>query len=388
MSFKLNKGQSEGIKKAINWFFDPNKKPLFLLCGFAGTGKSSCVNLLVELLGINKYQVLYCGLTGKAVAVLRSKNCYANTIHSTFYRVCVDPLTGQTFFAKRHSLNGCIKLIVIDEVSMVDGKMMEDILSFGVPVLALGDPGQLPPLFNPNPYINNPDVLLTEVMRQKGTSGILELATMSRNEEPIPYGQYIESNVIHIDEIRNIEKYDMVLCWSNKRRREINKEIRNKLGHDKISRYPLKGEKIVCFRNNLNDEIIYNDTTINPVNGMLMYMQQDHVDYDKHSDFIDITCRPDFIDVDLNFNLRSPKSMFDRYYNGKEIDNTEIDLFSIPKEYTVFDYGYCFSVHKSQGSQWDNVLFIDDYKGRRDQKSKFLYTAITRAVKRITVACG
>ena len=196
MGLILNPQQKDAISKAIRWWFDPHKKPIFTLAGLAGTGKSSTVNILVNILGINKYQVLYATLTGKASVVLRSKSCYSNTIHSVFYRVCVDPETGQTYFAKRKSLNGCIKLIVIDEVSMVDGKMMEDILSFGVPVLALGDPGQLPPLFHPNPYIEHPDVLLTQVMRQSGESGILKMAYAVREGKRLHYGDYLESKVI------------------------------------------------------------------------------------------------------------------------------------------------------------------------------------------------
>ena len=66
MSLQLNEQQSKGITEAIKWFFNPDKDLVFTIGGYAGTGKSSTVNLLVELLGINKYQVLYVTLTGKA----------------------------------------------------------------------------------------------------------------------------------------------------------------------------------------------------------------------------------------------------------------------------------------------------------------------------------
>lgn len=389
MSFQLNDQQSEAIRKAIKWYYDPHKKPIFVLSGFAGSGKSSCCRMMTELMGVSKYQILWATLSGKAACVLRAKGNYANTIHSTFYRVCTDPETGKTFFAKRKSVNGCIKLIVIDEASMVDGKMMEDLISFKIPILLLGDPGQLPPLFNPNPYMEHPDIILTKVMRQSGDSGILKLATMARNNEELKFGNYIESKVIHINEIKDIEKYDMVLCWSNRRRRELNKFIRHAKGYDKFGNYPIKGEKIMCLRNDLDRELIYYDISLNPMNGMIMEVLEDSTDYDKYTEFIDINARPDFIEHkdNLFFNMRCPKLPFDKYYIGdNSIDTEELDMFTIPREYTINTFAYACSVHKSQGSQWENVLIIDDYKGRKDQYSNWIYTALTRASKSVVLA--
>mgnify|MGYP002856265226 CR=1 FL=1 len=385
MAIHFNQQQSDGIRAAMKWWFNPHKKPVFVYSGYAGTGKSTCVNTLVQLLGINKYQVLYATLTGKASVVLRSKSCYSNTIHSVFYRVCVDQQTGQTYFARRKSINGCIKLIVIDEVSMVDGKMMEDIVSYGIPILALGDPGQLPPLFHPNPYVLHPDVMLTQVMRQDGESGILKLARYAREGKKLPYGKCLESEVIHIDQIKDIEKYDMVLCWSNKRRREINKIIRSKLGYDKLSRYPLNGEKLVCLKNDLENELIYqNDIIINPVNGMCCFTLGDAIDYDSTTDYIEMSYVPDFMKhTDMYFNSRVSKILFDSYYDDSVDPN---NLFDICRDHVCLDFGYCITVHKSQGSSWPNVLVIDDYHGRHDQYPNWAYTALTRAEKSVTYA--
>lgn len=385
MSLQLNEQQSKGITEAIKWFFNPDNDLVFTIGGYAGTGKSSTVNLLVELLGINKYQVLYVTLTGKASSLLRAKGAYSNTIHSTFYRVCIDNQTGQTFFAKRKSINSCIKLIVIDEVSMVDGKMMEDIKTFGIPILALGDPGQLPPLFTPNMYIQHPNVMLTMVMRQAGDSGILILATMARNDEPIPNGKYVESQVLNYEDLLHIENYDAVLCWSNRTRKKLNKEIRHRLGYDK-SKYPLKGEKIVCIKNDLNHEIIFNDTIINPMNGMVMNVLEDPI-IDTRLDYVELKVRPDFIDdKHLMFNLKCPKCIFDIYSLDDPNEAENINLFDLPREYTACTFAYAISVHKSQGSQWNNVVVVDDYHGRKDQYKNWLYSGITRAVESVTIA--
>ena len=384
MGLHFNEQQINGIKSVIKWWFDPHKKSVFCFFGYAGVGKSTCVKTCIQMLGISKYQVLFGTLTGKAAVILKKNGNFANTIHSTFYRVCVDQETGQTYFARRKSINGCIKLIVIDEVSMVDGKMMNDLISYGIPILALGDPGQLPPLFNPNPYMNHPDVLLTQVMRQSGESGILKIAKIFREEKPLPYGKYLESEVIHIDEIKDIEKYDMVLCWSNKHRRELNKQIRDKLGYSKLSKYPLDGEKLVCLRNDLDNEIIYQDDVIvNPVNGMCAFNIGDAIDYDSNNDYLDMTFRPDFMNGDKEYFHASVSKI---PFNAYEDDSIIINPMEICRSHVILDYGYCITVHKSQGSSWPRVLVIDDYHGRKDHYFRWGYTAVTRAEVSVTFA--
>lgn len=125
------------------------------------------------MLGLTNNDVVFATLTSKASLVLRLKGNPSNTIHKTFYSVYK---SGKTFrFNLKRRINDNIRLIVIDEVSMVNINMLNDILSFGVPVIALGDCGQLSPIFGGNIFdIRKPDVFLTMVMRQSDESGILE----------------------------------------------------------------------------------------------------------------------------------------------------------------------------------------------------------------------
>ena len=83
------------------------------------------------------------------------------------------------------------KLIVLDEVSMVGEEMARDLMSFGKPILVLGDPGQLPPIKGEGAFTRDaPDVMLTEIHRQAAESAIIRLATMARQGEPIGFGEY------------------------------------------------------------------------------------------------------------------------------------------------------------------------------------------------------
>ena len=55
------------------------------------------------------------------------------------------------------------------------------------------------------------------------------------------------------------------------------------------------------------------------------------------------------------------------------------------KPYDEFDYGYVLTVHKSQGSQWDDVVLFDESFAFQDSRARWLYTGITRAAKRLSV---
>ena len=385
MAFILNEGQREGVIKAIRWYYnDPigSGKPAFFFTGSAGTGKSSSAKTAIEMMGLESYQVIYATFTGKAATVLRSKGCQANTIHSLFYRILQGD-DGKVHFYKKRNFPNTIKLIVIDEVSMVDNKMMEDLMSFGIPLLCLGDPGQIPAMYYPNTYLANPDVFLTQVMRQKGESGILKMATIIRNGGTLDYGQYNESRVIRFSELHDIEKYDMVLCWSNKTRKEINTVIRKKLGLDKY-KYPQPGEKLLCLRNNYNYNIVCDDDiVINPVNGMFMMNNSETI---VHEGYLNMNYTPDFLNPRIQ-QFKTPVSL-------EPFDNPDFDkvdksaIMNIDPNQVVLTYGYASTVHKSQGSQWPNVLFIADYRGPKDQYKNLAYTAITRASESVTYVKG
>ena len=83
-----------------------------------------------------------------------------------------------------------LRLIVLDEVSMVGDQMACDLMSFGKPILVVGDPGQLPPIQGEGAFTKDmPDVMLTEIHRQAAESAVIRLATMARQGEPIGFGR-------------------------------------------------------------------------------------------------------------------------------------------------------------------------------------------------------
>ena len=144
------------------------------------------------------------------------------------------------------------RLIVLDEVSMV-GFFSRDLMSFGKPILVLGDPGQLPPIKGEGAFTKDaPDVMLTEIDRQAEESAIIRLATMARQGEPIGFGQYDT----FVWKMRKMDvtpeqclRGGQVICGLNATRLQLNNAMRRGAGFGDSWLPTGRGEKIICLKN-------------------------------------------------------------------------------------------------------------------------------------------
>lgn len=257
-------------------------------------------------------------------------------------------------------------LIVVDECSMVDETMGEDLLSFGVKVLVLGDPGQLPPVKGTGFFMNSPvDFMLTEIHRQARDNPIIKLATMIRNGEPLPLGLYGESRVVEKGSIDPMAaaQVDQIIVGRNKTRHGTNKRVRDLLGITEP--FPIAGDKIVCLRN---------DHELGLLNGALYYIRDVGGVAD---DSIVMTIQP-HKEIDGGEFLVTAHM---HHFQGRE---NELGWWQ-KKEAQEFDYGYALTAHKSQGSQWKEVLVFDESACFRQDAQKWLYTAVTRAEEKVTI---
>src|ERR1041385_1798177 len=168
---------------------------IFRLFGYAGTGKTTLARHLAE--GVDG-DVAFGAFTGKAALVMRRKGCDdASTIHSMIYRARDSGEETPSFELWDESPAAKASLIVIDECSMVDAELGRDLLSFGVPVLVLGDPAQLPPIQGGGFFTEaEPDAMLTEVHRQAQADPIVRLSMDVREGRDLDIGRYGESCVV------------------------------------------------------------------------------------------------------------------------------------------------------------------------------------------------
>src|SRR5579862_2298031 len=171
---------------------------VFRLFGYAGTGKTTLARHLADHAD---GEVKFAAFTGKAASVMRGKGCKdASTIHSLIYRARESGEEVPSFDLWDDAPASKAELIIIDECSMVDAELGRDLLSFGVPVLVLGDPAQLPPIQGGGFFTDaEPDAMLTEVHRQAADDPIIHLSMAVREGERIEPGRYGDSEVVRKD---------------------------------------------------------------------------------------------------------------------------------------------------------------------------------------------
>src|SRR5499425_509694 len=227
--------QDAALKAAAAWLKAKpgrnNTPQVFRLFGYAGTGKTTLAKHIAA--GVDG-KVMFAAFTGKAASVMRQKGCTgASTIHSLIYRARESVEETPSFDLWHDSPAANARLIVIDECSMVDAELGRDLLSFGAPVLVLGDPAQLPPIQGGGFFTDQtPDAMLTEVHRQAQDDPIVRLSMDVRAGEYIEPGRYGETTVLHkgyLEPDRVLEA-DQVLVGRNGTRRSYNKRMRERRG--------------------------------------------------------------------------------------------------------------------------------------------------------------
>ena len=435
----LSPQQEEAIRTLVPLIKSETPKPLVRLDGFAGTGKSTILPEIIEATGIPPEQVAFMAPTGKAAKVMRNKlkaqgypNPNAGTIHSAIYRAkpapvatleadlfdhqeraqrmlmdvspfehdavkksheyiqllkAVERLKAELSNAYREDklsfqLNvdspvGLARLIVIDEFSMVGGRMLSDLQHFGVPIFAMGDPGQLPPVQDEDIMSScSPDFLLTEVHRQAEGNPILHLATLARQGREIPLGDYGQG-------VKVMQRYGsqgythdfddpeqpQIICGMNKTRWKVTRQFR-----DGRSRGPETGEPLIVAKNSRNHPALVNGS---PVTGL------------RDSDMVQGRATFEYAVEDeegVKHEIVAFQGLFEEHYHGKGgFTAPDGVVYRARKNSVELDFGYAITVHKSQGSQYDKVVLIDESSIFREDADRHLYTGITRAAKELTI---
>ena len=430
----LNTQQSEAADLIKSWFKTQDKQ-VFFLSGYAGTGKTFLVNYLISnVLDLDSSSVVFCAYTGKAVSVILQKGEHdAVTIHKLIYNTVEKEFTNddgkkvkRVEFVKKNNIQN-YKLIVLDEVSMVDKKIMDDLLSFGIPVLACGDKAQLPPVGGYQlDFLEKPDYTLTEIVRQNDENAIIKIATKARNGENIPVGNYGDVVVINRETLTDeyLQKIllgmDQVICGTNKTRVELNNMIREFRGIPANSQ-PIDGEKVICTSNNWG-VTFGEDDKFALVNGTIGTIKN-YKNCAESLNLSEIGCfKPDFIENDIDgiYNILLDKTLLEQNVRSfefhqkvflmedgtyklkektvKKPGESKVSFMHRVKENVInerravseelvnfFEFAYAISCHKSQGSEWEKVVIFDESYVFGKEANRWLYTAITRAKKKLII---
>lgn len=437
---QLSPQQEAAIKVIVKCLRDG--QPLTYLAGYAGTGKSTILPDIVEHSGFSPDDIIFLAPTGKAAKVMRNKlkaqnfpNWMATTIHSAIYRAKPAPigtLEDQLYNiqeqrqklraagAEAHkevigslskditrleselndlyrddkvnfqlNLDSTIrekKLIVVDEASMVGAKMAADLMYFGVQILAMGDPGQLPPVQDEEGLTaGDPDYFLTEIHRQAQDNPILHLATLARQGKPLPMGVIGDGRAVvmrrrDFNEPSNPHCFDwdgprpQWICGTNATRWRITRMLRK--GYGITAKGPQTGEPLIVKKNSKDFPDL--------VNGAEAIALMDAILIEGQATFPFVI---EDADIGRRYDIKAFQGLFEEHYSNKKggFSAQGGAAFRSRKNSIELDFSYVITGHSSQGSQWDDVVLIDESGVFKGDAEKWLYTGLTRAAEKITV---
>ncbi len=357
--------QAAALSAVSKWASSKRGPQVFRLFGYAGTGKTTLAKHIAS--GIDG-GVLFAAFTGKAALVLRKKGCTgASTIHSMIYKVDdteADAGGDPVFQLNPDSPVRFAKLVIIDECSMVDEELGRDLMRFGTKILVLGDPAQLPPVKGDGFFTSaEPDFMLTDIHRQAADNPIIWMSIEVREGRRLVVGDYGDSKVIRRAGLgaREVLAADQVLCGMNKTRQSMNQRIRQLKGI--TGAMPVTGDRLVCLKNNREKGLL---------NGSLWEANAVKMDAGRVSmtvKSLDEMEDPGELIVPQEFFLGTEKDL--QWFQRKHVDE--------------MCFGYALTVHKAQGSQWDNVMLFDESGVFRDTARNHVYTGLTRAAERVTI---
>lgn len=350
-----------------------------------GTGKSTLIQFIIDALEIEPAAVGYIAYTGKAAQVLRSKGCStAMTAHRLLYK-SIQQNDGTFKHIPRTSLPG-YKLIIVDEISMLPDKMWQLLLSHRIPVIATGDPFQLPPIGEDNHVLEHPDIFLDEIMRQAAESEIIRLTMDIRDRKYPKIFKGKEINIVPKAAFCEgmLSWADQTLCGKNQTRYELNDLYRHMIWGEGVTSEPLVGDRVICLKNNWDKITASGDALVNGTIGKITNLKV------SPNIWLNQACR-------INFQPdEDEESLLDTSFSNLLIDwklittheptlNKEnFSLFPRFLRPEQFDYGYVVTTHKAQGSEYPKVLVIEEILKATDH-ARWLYTACTRASEKLTL---
>ena len=385
----ISEQQREALRQVFGWLSTDTSQP-FVLGGYAGTGKSTLISIIRLILNKKRpdWHVAFASFTGKATRVLHSKlkdqgaiiaKDRISTLHSFLYA----PVMGDG-----GQINGWIRkskfpyqLLIVDEASMITSDIWRDIELTGVPVLAVGDHGQLPPINSSFRIMEEPDYRLETIHRQAADSAILEVARLARENGGIPVKKFSdgvvkfdsqtnEAQVMISDFFQTYQDDTLFLTGFNNSRIQINASIR--AAQWKNPDMPESGDHVVCLKN---------DWELGIYNGMTGKLQNIQVAKTENGETL--SYEGEVVD-DLGNVIYSGLLAAQQFQHPTTLKFSKTQQREIGQ---LFDYGYALTVHKAQGSQARKVIVIEERSKHMSDEDwrRWLYTAVTRAEEELYI---
>lgn len=423
----LNEDQKEALNRIKQWF--NGDSPLFTLAGYAGTGKTTLTNFVIKEL---RTKVVVTAPTHKACKVIASKTSRtAATIHSLLgLRPNVDladfNINNPKFHSKHLPYLGMHSLIILDEASMLNKSLFKKLVEVAgvwkVKILFVGDPAQLPPIKEELSEVFKVEdqFTLKQIMRTADHNSLIPIFSEIRDNLDT-YGNIPRVNSVNdkgegieffnADElatelqslyrsgkdVKTLAYYNStVKYWNNVIRAGLFRNAPQLVLSDKLTAYSTVSEPKRDVIQNSSDYTVVDmkETTLHGLDGYEILLRENEEEMFA-STFI--------LNSADGGNIKKFKSIFEPkleaaikfkrwkdYYEFKNSVLLQEDVFKgkrllIKKD---VDYGYALTVHKSQGSTYDNAAVIEANINRNNiarERNQLKYVALTRAAKKCLI---
>lgn len=436
--FPLTQDQENLVKNLSNFIFHKDDCNIFILDGYAGTGKTTIISALIKTLPYYNIRTELLAPTGRAAKVLSNRSLQqAYTIHKKIYYTQTDDYSNISLKLKENKNHHT--LYIIDEASMIGegDNLLSDLFSYvksGVKnkVILLGDKAQLPPIGNNESFALNPDYLrqrffepieyyqLTQVVRQALQSGILKNAANIRwalnnklqlpifktqNHKDFKQIEAIDFEDTLVNQYRQIgEKEVVVVTRSNFAANQLNQYIRNRI-LEKENIIDI-GEKLMSIRNNYywQTENEYSDFIANgdivEVTNIYSYEEKFGFNFanieariNDNKTPIELTIMLDTLsEKQAHLSQEKERQLYNNIFSYYQKDcNNKALIHKAVKEDKYFNalqvkFSKAITCHKAQGGDWHTAFILNEVQASEainQDYFRWLYTAVTRAREQI-----
>lgn len=396
----LSEEQEKVVDRTIRWFSLSERNqaaPVWSIAGQAGTGKTCVTGFIAKQLCSATRRVAFCSPTGRAAGVLgRSLSAvdvrpmYCGTIHRMIYTPIVGPGGGIAGWSKKEKLD--YDLVVVDEASMLSRDVLSDLMHYGVPVLLIGDDGQLSPVGDEGlpSVLSNPDCVLKTIHRQALNNPVLEFASLVRSggdwrgmlrsskderlQKVSAAGLSMYVSERFKDRLDKPAAEDpLLLCGTNRMKKILNSAARIWLKDEVL----VPGDRVVCLKNAYLSGALLANGFFGQVTSVIesrnpMQVRANISLPDEDLDLVEaILCKPQLTE--------------DRTYS--KLDEVPGDNFSWEDVGLLFSHGYALTGHRAQGGQRDEVIiYVEDFCKSDKEFRRWLYSTATRCIRSLKVA--
>lgn len=436
--FPLTQDQENLVKNLSNFIFHREDCNIFILDGYAGTGKTTIISALIKTLPYYNIRTELLAPTGRAAKVLSNRSLQqAYTIHKKIYYTQTDDYSNISLKLKENKNHHT--LYIIDEASMIGegDNLLSDLFSYvksGVKnkAILLGDKAQLPPVGSNESFALNPDYLrqrffepieyyqLTQVVRQALQSGILKNAANIRwalnnklqlpifktqNHKDFKQIEAIDFEDTLVNQYRQIgEKEVVVVTRSNFAANQLNQYIRNRI-LEKENIIDI-GEKLMSIRNNYywQTENEYSDFIANgdivEVTNIYSYEEKFGFNFanieariNESKIPIELTIMLDTLsEKQAHLSQEKKRQLYNNIFSYYQKDcNNKALIHKAVKEDKYFNalqvkFSKAITCHKAQGGDWHTAFILNEVQASEainQDYFRWLYTAVTRAREQI-----